>query len=114
MVPCVALGERSRVSHMDGAIILDRSGLRQEGDVWISKMKIRCGSQMAPKGARLNNENISNKLVPAVLCCEVNRMGILRVQEAPSTPCAREGVFNILEGLGMELAITISGGEDDC
>eukprot|EP00983_Pelagomonas_calceolata_P127775 1161444-Pelagomonas_calceolata.AAC.3 len=38
-------------------------------------------------------------------------MGILRVQKAPSTPGVREGVFNILEGLGMELAITISGGQ---
>ena len=77
-------------------------------------MKIRCSSQVAPKGARLNGENISAKLVPAILCCQVYWVQTLRVQEAPGALGVREGVFNFPEGLGMELAGAIFGGEDDC
>eukprot|EP00967_Tisochrysis_lutea_P089624 scaffold127681_cov18-Tisochrysis_lutea.AAC.1 len=98
---------------MDGVIVLACSGLRQERDVWVSQMKIRRGSQMVPKEARLDGQNIATKLMPAFFSCEVDRMGIFRVQEAPCTLGMREGVYNIFECLGMKLSNTISGGEDD-
>eukprot|EP00983_Pelagomonas_calceolata_P045767 1139866-Pelagomonas_calceolata.AAC.2 len=113
LVLCLILGERSGISHMDGVIVLACSGLRQERDVWVSQMKIRRGSQMVPKEARLDGQNIATKLMPAFFSCEVDRMGIFRVQEAPCTLGMREGVYNIFECLGMKLSNTISGGEDD-
>eukprot|EP00983_Pelagomonas_calceolata_P040687 1137727-Pelagomonas_calceolata.AAC.3 len=108
----MVLGGRSGVSHMTGAVILACSGLRQERDVWVSKMKIRCSSQVVPKGARLNGEDASTELMPVFFCRKIYRVRVFRVQEAPGTLGVGEGIFKFSEGLCMELAGTISGVAD--
>eukprot|EP00983_Pelagomonas_calceolata_P017844 560051-Pelagomonas_calceolata.AAC.1 len=52
--------------------------------------------------------------MPAFLCSEVDRVGVLRVQEAPSALGTRESVLNVFDGLCMELATSISGDDNHC